>query len=83
MKPKTNQTEIYNDKDHHLKDELETIEEAIETFYMLWERDLLKTFEHYNVKAVGQKLLQERKQKVDEALTNIKNSLCDGRCINE
>tara|TARA_R100001015_G_C4499687_1_gene74625 strand:- start:106 stop:357 length:252 start_codon:yes stop_codon:yes gene_type:complete len=83
MKPTKNQTEKYDTKDHHLQNEFEIIEEAIETFYMLWERDLLKTFEHYNVKAVGQKLLQERKQKVDEALTNIKNSLCDGRCINE
>ena len=83
MKPETNQAQKYDTKDHHLQNEFEIIEEAIETFYMLWERDLLKTFEHYNVKAVGQKLLQERKQKVDEALTNIKNSLCDGRCINE
>ena len=83
MRPTKNQTEIYNDKDHYLKEELETIEETIETYLMLWERHILTTFKEIGFDALAKKMLQEKKEKVNGALTNIKNSLCDGRCINE
>ena len=83
MRPTKNQTEIYNDKDHHLQDEMETIEECLKIYLMLWELQISETYEEIGFDALAKKMLQEKKEKVNGALTNIKNSLCDWRCINE
>ena len=63
MRPTKNQTEIYNDKDHYLKEELETIEETIETYLMLWERHILTTFKEIGFDALAKKMRKEKKEK--------------------
>tara|TARA_R100001443_G_C3285641_1_gene161511 strand:+ start:269 stop:520 length:252 start_codon:yes stop_codon:yes gene_type:complete len=83
MKPKTNQTEIYNDKDHYLKEELETIEECLKIYLMLWELQISNSYEKIGFDVLAKKMLHDKKQEIEEALSTIKNSLCDGRCINE
>ena len=83
MKPTKNQTQKYDTKDHHLQNEFEIIEETIETYLMLWERHILTTFKEIGFDSLAKKMLHDKKQEIEEALSTIKNSLCDGRCINE
>ena len=83
MRPTKNQTEIYNDKDHHLQDEMETIEECLKIYLMLWELQISETYEEIGFDALAKKMLHDKKQEIEDALSTIKNSLCDGRCINE
>ena len=61
----------------NLKEELETIEECLKIYLMLWELQIYNTYENLDCGALAKEMLQEKKERVNKALSEIKNAMGD------
>ena len=61
----------------NLKEELETIEECLKIYLMLWELQIYNTYENLGCGAWAKEMLQEKKERVNKALSEIKNAMGD------
>ena len=61
----------------NLKEELETIEECLKIYLMLWELQIYNTYENLGCGVLAKEMLQEKKERVNKALSEIKNAMGD------